>query len=167
MILSELPMPFAFVAAMSDNALSGRDSGICLVACTKKKLSIAVEAAELYRASAWFRLARSYVEVQGLPWYILSDMHGLVAPGTVLDPYELSMRGMSLSQRRLWSDRVVTALDALGYDDATPVHILAGKLYRDPLADWLGSRAIIPMKNMRIGQQMRWLREQTLRSRRA
>lgn len=160
-------MPFAIAAVMSVNALSRRDGGICLVACTKRKLSVAVEAAELYRASAWFRLARSYVEAQGLPWYILSDLHGLVAPDTVLKPYELSMRGTSLSHRRLWGERVVTALDALGLGVATPVHVLAGKLYRDPLADWLGSRAIIPMKHMRIGQQMRWLSEQTLRSRQA
>lgn len=41
-----------------------------------------------------------------------------------------------------------------------PVVILAGRLYRDPIASWAGSRATVPMEGLGIGQQKAWLARQ-------
>ncbi len=130
---------------------------IYLVACVGQKLDHRAPAAELYR-SDWFRKARAYVEAMGGRWFILSAAHGLVRPDQLLDPYDVTLRALSAQQRRVWGDMTARQLrEAIGADQAGPVVFLAGQLYREPLLDLAGDRAVIPMKGMRIGEQKAWL----------
>ncbi|EJL6460716.1 hypothetical protein NMR92_001340 [Vibrio cholerae] len=46
----------------------------------------AIEAHSLY-TSPMFCACKTYVEKKGVPWLILSDMHGVVWPDTMLAPY--------------------------------------------------------------------------------
>lgn len=127
-----------------------------LVACVKAKATSPSQAANLYR-SPWFRKARAYVEAQGAPWYILSALHGLVAPDEVIAPYEQTLITMPAADRRAWGERVVTQLVARGHTGTAPIVLLAGARYRQPLASWLGPRVIVPMAGLGIGRQLAWL----------
>lgn len=62
-------------------------SPVFLVACVAAKLDRPAPARDLY-ASPWFQKARAYVERQGGAWFILSAKHGLIAPETVIAPYD-------------------------------------------------------------------------------
>ena len=132
-----------------------------LVACVKEKAGSPAPAAVLYR-STWFRKARAYVEGLGAPWFILSALHGLVAPEQVLAPYEQSLHKMPAAQRRAWGERVVRQLEELEYASTAPVVVLAGTRYREPLAAWLGTRAVVPMARLAIGKQYAWLTAHTV-----
>lgn len=129
-----------------------------LVACVAEKRPRAARARDLYQ-SDWFRKARAYVETQGGRWFILSALHGALQPGRVIDPYNVTLATMTAEERRAWGERVAAQLAGqIGLH--TPVVMLAGRLYRDPLARWAGSRATVPMQGMGIGQQKAWLAQQ-------
>lgn len=139
------------------NATLVRMAPIYLVACVSQKLGRRSRAAELYR-SDWFRKARTYVEETGSPWFILSAAHGLVRPHRHLDPYDATLRDLSAVGRRLWGEMTVRQLRrATGPRHPGPIIFLAGRLYREPLLDFAGDRAVIPMEGMGIGQQKAWL----------
>jgi hypothetical protein len=127
-----------------------------LVACVKEKAASPAPAADLYR-STWFRKARAYVDGLGAPWFILSAMQGLVAPDQVISPYERTLVSMSAADRRNWGEGVVRQLEELEYASTAPIVVLAGTRYREPLTAWLGSRAVVPMAGLAIGQQLAWL----------
>lgn len=129
-----------------------------LVACVAEKRPRAARARDLYQ-SDWFRKARGYVETQGGRWFILSALHGALQPGRVIEPYDVTLATMTAEERRAWGERVAAQL-AGQIGPHTPVVILAGRLYRDPLARWAGSRATVPMQGMGIGQQKAWLAQQ-------
>ncbi|GGB09213.1 hypothetical protein GCM10011491_41470 [Brucella endophytica] len=131
-------------------------TGIFLVSCVKQKRSEAAPAASLY-ISDWFRKARAYVEDTGLPWFILSAEHGLLNPAQVIEPYERTLADMRAIERRAWGDRVIEQIKAEIGPAPLPLIFLAGRLYREPLAAWAGSRAVVPMQGLGIGQQKAWL----------
>lgn len=129
-----------------------------LVACVGQKLPQPARADNLYQ-SDWFRKARAYVTAQGGRWFILSALHGLVPPSRLIEPYNVTLGDMTAAERRAWGERVSAQLvEQIG--PRTPVVILAGRLYRDPIANWGGSRATVPMEGLGIGQQKAWLARQ-------
>jgi hypothetical protein len=73
-----------------------------IVSCVSLKRPEPALAKDLY-ISPWFRLARSYVEATGCPWFILSAKYGLVAPDQTLAPYQQTLNKMSVLERREWS----------------------------------------------------------------
>jgi len=134
-----------------------------LVACVGQKLPHPARAGHLYQ-SDWFRKARAYVTIQGGRWFILSALHGLVAPSRVIEPYNVTLADLGAAERRAWGERVSAQL-AGRIGPRTPVVILAGRLYRDPLSAWAGSRVTVPMEGLGIGQQKAWLARQIAEAR--
>jgi hypothetical protein len=67
---------------------------------------------------------RAWAVARGDPWYILSARHGLLAPETVVEPY--NERGLSVSQ----SESVSFQLSQDGVDT---VHLTAGSDYTNVL----------------------------------
>lgn len=128
---------------------------VYLVACVAAKLDYAAEARELY-ISPWFRKARAYVEHTGSPWLILSARHGLIDPGTVIEPYDATLGAMDAPARCLWGARVLDEL-ARVVDVAAPLIVLAGRSYRDPVWPSIAARATAPMEGLGIGEQLAWL----------
>lgn len=128
---------------------------VYLVACVAAKLDYAAEARELY-ISPWFRKARAYVEHTGSPWLILSAKHGLIDPGTVIEPYDATLGAMDAPARCLWGARVLDGL-ARVVDVAAPLIVLAGRSYRDPVWPSIAARATAPMEGLGIGEQLAWL----------
>jgi cytoplasmic iron level regulating protein YaaA (DUF328/UPF0246 family) len=106
--------------------------------------------------STWFRKARAYVERRGHQWFILSAKYGLIGPDEVIAPYDETLIRMPASGRRLWGARVIEAMDREIEAD-TPLIVLAGQNYRDPIWPVIAHRASIPMEGLGIGAQLAWL----------
>ncbi len=132
-----------------------------LVSCVRRKSSTAVPAKDLY-TSDWFRKAREYVERTGQPWYILSAKHGLLNPETVISPYDKTLRTMPIDQRRAWAERVLMDVER-SLVGAKSVVFLTSRRYREFLDPALRERGLtvhIPLKGLRIGEQLAWLKRQ-------
>jgi len=133
-------------------------SNLFLVSCVSKKCQMPSPARDLY-VSPWFLKARAFVERSGMPWFILSAKHGLVVPDTTIQPYDETLKNLPRDGRRAWAQRVISQMQSM-LPQADTVIILAGMRYREFLMDYLQStfpRVEVPMENLRIGEQLRWL----------
>ncbi len=111
--------------------------------------------------SAWFKKASAYAQQIADRWFILSAKYGLVPPDQVIAPYDETLNRMPAAQRRAWAKRVLQDLrhEVQAGDD---IIILAGQRYRAHLIDPLeaiGCNVEIPMRGLRISEQLRWLNE--------
>jgi hypothetical protein len=134
---------------------------IVLVACVSKKNPIPMPAQDLY-ISDWFRKASAYAMRMADKWYVLSAKYGLIAPGTVIEPYDETLNRMPVAARRAWAKRVLEDLGRV-LQPGDQVVFLAGIKYRENLIDpirKMGCSAEIPMEGLRIGRQLRWLKQQ-------
>ena len=134
---------------------------IYLVSCVAKKRTETVAAKDLY-ISPWFRLARRYVECSGDPWFILSAKCGLLEPDRPISPYDETLNRMKAADRHAWARKVVFQMDER-LPEADEVAILAGIPYRQYLEAYLSDRFSsirVPMKGLRIGKQLSWLKNE-------
>jgi cytoplasmic iron level regulating protein YaaA (DUF328/UPF0246 family) len=108
-----------------------------------------------------FRASTAYAERVADRWFILSARHGLLHPDDRVEPYEQTLHRLSAAERCAWSTEVTNALlQTL----TAPAHIvvLAGAVYRKHLLPPLqhaGFSVSVPMEGLRLGEQLRWLRE--------
>lgn len=135
---------------------------VYLVSCVKKKRERPCEARDLY-ISTLFSKARRYVETSGCPWFILSAEYGLVAPDQVIAPYDRMLKKMGVKDQRAWAERVDTRLSET-MPELSQVVFLAGETYRKFLTGLLVERGVtvsVPMQDLQIGKQLRWLGQHT------
>jgi len=100
-----------------------------LVGCVRQQAARRSEAQDLF-VSPLFRGRRAYVERTCGSWYVLSALHGLVAPDESLAPYDLKLKSLSQAERRAWSERVLAQLEAeLGDLSEHTFEIHAGASY--------------------------------------
>jgi hypothetical protein len=134
---------------------------IVFVACSATKLTQAAPAKDLY-TSDLFKKSRAYAEAliaagEADAWAILSAKHGIVAPDTVIEPYDQKLTDAGHHARAMWD---LLVLDQL--DDLAPTHLiaLAGRAYRTPLNVYRlgGHKMTTPMEGLGIGQQKAWLK---------
>ncbi len=134
---------------------------IALVACVSKKNPMPMPARDLY-ISDWFRKASAYAMRVADEWYILSAKYGLVAPDTVIEPYDETLNRMPADARRAWARRVSKELGQV-LQPGDQVMLLAGIKYREnligPIRE-MGCSVEIPLQGLRIGEQLRWLKQQ-------
>ena len=132
---------------------------LLLVACVKSKLSVPAAARDLY-LSPLFRKERTYAERSGLPWFILSAEHGLVAPDEWLAPYERYLPDTPSAFRQAWGMWVAERLDLLAGPLGTQViEIHAGSAYIDPLRGHLatkGASIFEPLAGLTMGHRLAW-----------
>lgn len=139
-------------------------SPIYLISCVSQKLDRPAPAKELY-CSDWFKKARAYVEALGGRWMIISALHGLVTPETVIEPYSRFLGDLTKREREVWACVVVEALAKHVRFDSDVI-FLAGATYREAITDcWLFKslhlRARAPMASLGIGEQKAWLARET------
>ena len=133
---------------------------IALVSSTGAKGDHPARARDVY-VSGWFRMASAYADCVADEWYILSAVHGLIPPDTVISPGDVALSSLPAAEREAWAVRVIADLRRhlrLG----NHVIFLAGEAYRPGLIDAihrLGCSVEIPMEGLRIGEQLRWLKE--------
>lgn len=97
------------VATPSTKQFDGRSRRIGLVGCVKTKAPSSAPAQDLY-LSPLFRGRREYVEHSCDEWWVLSALHGLVSPTTVIDPYDVTLKGASTAEHRRWSNSVLASI---------------------------------------------------------
>lgn len=151
-------------AVMAPPLTSARRPDIVLVSCVKSKLSHPAPARDLYTSSLFCK-QRSYAEALGVPWFVLSAKHGLVAPENMLEPYELRLSNAPRDYRRGWGARVVQQLqDAAGPLDGKTIEVHAGAAYTDPIRAGLraaGADLVEPLSGLPLGQRLAWYRPWT------
>lgn len=146
--------------------MSSQQRTVCLVPCASRKGDTPARARDLYRSPLFLKM-RAVVERLGVPWFILSAKHGLLRPEERIDPYDLTLNEMRVTERRSWSRNVIRQMEG----SLLPVErviVLAGQRYREFLMDWLmrhASRVETPLAELRIGEQLQfleaWLRSAT------
>lgn len=135
---------------------------VALVGCGKAKAEFAQPARDLYIGSL-FVAARGYAETCD-DWVILSAKHGVRYPNEVTEPYELSMRNLSVNGRDAWAWRAACDLRER-YRDLTVQYIaLAGVDYIEPLIPCMRRAGLslpkLPLLGLGIGQRLKWFKEQ-------
>ncbi|PVG83756.1 hypothetical protein DDE18_05435 [Nocardioides gansuensis] len=148
--------PLPRTVAGPDNSTS---ADVILIGCVKRKLPTAAPAKDLY-VSPLFRKGREYAENAGVPWFILSAQHDLVAPDEELEPYDLRLGATSQQYRREWGGRVVEALrEALGSIDGLSIEVHAGSAYVDAIREGLrsgGATVVEPLAGLGLGPRLAW-----------
>lgn len=136
-----------------------------LIGCGKAKSAAPCAARDLYTGSL-FAKRRAYAEASPHHWWIVSAKLGLVCPDQVVQPYDLTMSGLSPLDRSAWALSVARELLDVTPDGAdlrsACVEIHAGADYAENLRDVLravGLSVDWPVEGMEIGEQMRWYSE--------
>jgi hypothetical protein len=134
---------------------------LILVGCVKTQLDHPAPAEELF-TSPLFRYRREFAERSGRPWFILSSHHGLVAPETVIEPYDVPLARQPVAYRRRWAEQVVTDLVKATPDLAgMTLEIHAGGAHAEPVIaalDQRGAAAYWPQRGHNAGQHLAWYR---------
>lgn len=99
---------------------------VVLIGCSATKLERAAPARDLYTGRV-FRESVKYAEAIGARWFVLSALHGVVAPETVIEPYDVTLTKLSKGERLSWAGMVAEQLDALGAPSR--ITVLAGAEY--------------------------------------
>lgn len=153
------PLNRASEASQNARPLPG-EPRLVLVGCVKSKVRHAAPAKDLYDSPLWHK-RRAYAEATGMPWGILSAEHGLVDPGTVLEPYDRYLGSESSAFRKHWSNRTASQiLERLRELDIDAVEVHAGAAYlQNGLGSLLNSEGVAvswPVEGLSIGRQLGW-----------
>ena len=142
-----------------------------LIACSAGKLNRPAPAALLYTGPL-FQLSRAWIteRTELGAWAILSAKHGVVLPGEEIDPYDVSLEGMTAPERRAWAERTREQLVGRWGRD-TIYMVLAGEHYRaavdglpfveDVIAAWARRRRDAGLRpaHVSIGVLKKYLRQ--------
>lgn len=130
---------------------------IILLSCVSKKLSVPAFARELY-VSSLFRKSLRYAELLSPDAiYILSAKHGLVSLDTMVEPYNLTLNQLGMSEIKCWAEKVVSQLKLVANLTSDRFIFLAGERYRRFIIPQV-TFAEIPLRNLGIGKQLQFLK---------
>ena len=129
---------------------------IILISCSSRKTKQPAPAAALYRGTV-FKASLAWATHRApKAIYILSAKHHLVEPGQLLEPYDLTLNDMPISELRRWSNTVLQQLRSAADIERDRFVILAGEKYRRYLLPHL-KHVELPLEGMRIGEQVQFL----------
>jgi hypothetical protein len=135
-------------------------ASIFLVSCASTKRAEPSAAKDLY-TSQLFEKSREYAGREADRWYILSAKHGLLSPAKEIAPYNVTLKGMSKSERLSWAAKTAAAISQVTTPNDS-ITILAGEAYREfliPELHRIGYSVQVPMQGLSIGNQLKWLTE--------
>lgn len=157
--LARDPDPSAGHAIESQLTGEAVATDILLVTCVKAKAPSPRAAQDLYISPLFVR-QRAYAEALGVPWFILSAEHGLVAPEEWCAPYERYLPDTPASYQEAWGRWVVERLALLTGDlPGRSVEIHASSDYVRAIQDPLRKRGAVvlePLKGLRPGERLAW-----------
>ena len=132
---------------------------IVLISCVSKKLEKKSTAENIY-TSTLFKKNLTYAKsLKPNEIYILSAKHGLLKLTDEIEPYDKTLNNMRSKDIKEWSKTVVNQLKTVADLENDEFTFLAGEKYRKFLTQEL-SKVKIPMKGLKIGQQLQWLTKQ-------
>jgi len=130
---------------------------LVLVACCGPKLKGRHRAEDIYQSDL-FRKSAAWAKQNGDDWAILSALHGVVSPSTVIEGYDVTLNEMPVIHRKAWAETVRTQLAGRIGDE---IVVLAGNRYCEWITDEF--KTYRPMQGLGIGQQLQWLTQNTNR----
>jgi len=108
--------------------------------------------------SSLFNYSIKYLNKRCDKVLILSAKYGLLELNEEIKPYNKTLNEMSKNDRINWSIKVLDELKIKTNLENDTFIILAGKKYREELVKYIRNYDI-PMKNLGIGKQLRFLKE--------
>ena len=137
---------------------------IVLISCVSKKLDYKAKAKDLY-ISPLFRFNLRYAKsLNPDKILILSAKYGLVGLGDEIEPYDLTLNNMAISERKEWAESIVKQLDdKMNFENdeviLINVNVSNSKKYREYLIPKIKNYKI-PMKGLSIGRQLQFLKNE-------
>ena len=130
---------------------------IALVSCVKQKQAMPCAPKDLY-TSTLFRSSRRYAERHADHWFIPSAKYGLVEPGAIVAPYELTLNRTRHDDRRHWVDGVYQQFFERGLLVPTSKILwLAGMNYQSDLSVRLQEfEQHDRLRGKRMGERLAW-----------
>lgn len=126
-----------------------------LISCSKTKGDYRALAGDLY-TSALFVKSRRLADAYHLPFSILSAKHGLIDPDTLIDPYNVTLKGADRAFRDEWGRRAAKQIDE-AFPSGTRLMLLAGNDYVEPLRQNLprfARRVDLPLEGLSLGMRL-------------
>ncbi len=132
---------------------------IVLISCVSKKLAHKSPAKDLYD-SPLFK-GNLYYASSFKPdnIFVLSAKYGLVPLDREIEPYNLTLNNMAVSDIKKWAVGVLSQLHEVVDLDNDRIIFLAGEKYRRFLITSV-KHYEVPMQGKTIGKQLRFLKEQ-------
>jgi len=131
---------------------------LSLISCSKTKSSHGAPAAALYE-SPLFRKSLLAALDASKQTYILSAKHGLLGLGDVIDPYDVTLKTMSRTDKIDWARRTGDQLHKVLRPGDT-VGLYCGEEYSAPLRETIrstGVRIVEPLFHLSLGLRLRLL----------
>ncbi len=132
---------------------------IVLISCVSKKLDRKSTAENIYSSSLFKKNLTYAKSLKPNRIFILSAKHGLLKLTDEIEPYNKTLNEMRSNEIKEWSKEVINQLKSVTDLKNDEFTFLAGEKYRKYLLPEL-SRVKIPMKGLKIGEQLQWLTKQ-------
>lgn len=133
---------------------------IVLISCVSRKQPNKSKVRDLY-TSTLFKLNLKYAEkLEPDEIFVLSAKHGLLSLDVEIEPYNQTLNEMSAYEIKLWSEKVLRQISDVSDIKNTKYIFLAGTSYRKYLLPHMEDYEI-PLKGLRIGEQLKRLKELT------
>ncbi len=132
---------------------------IVLISCAKTQLPTRESVRELF-VSTVFRYSLDYAYKCTDPdaVLILSAKYGLLELDDIVEPYDVAMSSLPVTERKKWSDQVLGQLNEQFDFKKDTFILLAGKKYWEYLVPTM-SLYDIPMEHLKIGEKAHYLIE--------
>ncbi|HET7522324.1 MAG TPA: hypothetical protein VFJ73_03260 [Bacillales bacterium] len=131
---------------------------IGLLATARKKLSHPAPVTEFYN-SPLFRKSVQYAMAYYERVYFYNAKDGLLLPEQIMQPYDVSIKTFSASEKRQWAKMVIKGLQQYEHPDDVTIYLHGGYVYRKFLEPELrksGYTYVVPLKGLGIGKQLAW-----------
>lgn len=112
----------------------------------------------VYLDNRLFTRAAKYCDGLYEDWYIVSTLHGLVAPNAQITPYDRDLRYISAEERKAWRERMFIELDKAGlFEPDIRIWWHTTLPYSDLLTGlWPAKQQYFPLSTLGLGEQMAW-----------
>ena len=135
---------------------------IGLMATARKKSPTPAPVPEFY-ISPLFRKSVQYALQTYERIYFYNAKDGLLLPERIMEPYDVSIKTFSHSEKQRWAYQVISELKDYENPEDVIVYLHGGYVYRkflQPELENFGYEYIIPLKGLGIGEQLAWYDKQ-------
>ncbi|MDR7073851.1 DUF6884 domain-containing protein [Fictibacillus barbaricus] len=135
---------------------------IGLLATARKKALKPSAAIELYISPLFVKSVR-YAENHYDEFFFYSAKEGLLQKDQQIEPYNVSIKNFSPSEKREWAEKVILELLEHVNPQQSIIYLHGGLVYREhlqPALEKAGFQYEVPLEGYSIGNQLKWYDEQ-------
>lgn len=95
--------------------------------------------------------------------YFYNAKDGLLLPEQIMEPYDVSIKTFSHSEKKQWAHKVINGLKDYEDPEKVTVYLHGGYVYRkflQPELENFGYEYTVPLKGLGIGEQLAWYDKQ-------